>query len=45
LFKTGRVEESLKEHQAILDALLARDAAATVQCMKAHFANGLEAAS
>ena len=45
LFKTGRLEESLKEHQAIMDALLARDATATVQCMKAHFANGLEAAS
>ena len=45
LFKSGRLKESLKEHQAIMDALLARDAAATVQCMKAHFANGLEAAS
>ncbi|MEY4420020.1 MAG: hypothetical protein RLZZ498_616 [Pseudomonadota bacterium] len=45
LFKSGRLKESLKEHQAIMDALLARDAAATVKCMKAHFANGLEAAS
>ena len=45
LFKSGRLKESLKEHQAIMDALLARDAAATVQCMKAHFAKGLEAAS
>ncbi len=45
LFKSGRLKESLKEHQAIMDALLARDAAATVRHMKAHFANGLEAAS
>jgi DNA-binding GntR family transcriptional regulator len=45
LFKTGRLEESLSEHQAIMDALLARDAQACVQRMQAHFANGLEAAS
>ncbi len=44
LLKTGRMEESLAEHQAIMAALLARDAARTQQCMKAHFANGLEAA-
>ena len=45
LFKTGRIDESLREHQALMDALMARDEAASVQCMKAHFANGLEAAS
>ena len=45
LFKTGRLEESLKEHQALMDALLARDAALSVQRMQAHFANGLEAAA
>jgi DNA-binding GntR family transcriptional regulator len=45
LFKSGRLEESLKEHQAIMDALLARDAALSVQRMNEHFANGLEAAS
>ena len=45
LLKTGRIEESLREHQALMDALLARDETASVQCMKAHFANGLEAAS
>ena len=45
LLKSGRIEESLSEHQALLDALLARDAAASVQRMKAHFENGLEAAS
>ena len=45
LFKQGRLKESLKEHQAIMDALLARDAQASIASMKAHFANGLEAAS
>lgn len=45
LLKSGRIEESLSEHQALLDALLARDATASVQRMKAHFENGLEAAS
>ena len=45
LLKSGRIEESLSEHQALLDALLARDAVASVQRMKAHFENGLEAAS
>ena len=45
LLKSGRVEESLSEHQALLDALLARDAAASVQRMRVHFENGLEAAS
>ena len=45
LLKSGRLEESLKEHQAIMDALIARNAALSMQCMKAHFANGLEAAN
>ena len=45
LFKQGRLEESLKEHQAIMDALLERNTQASVDSMKAHFANGLEAAS
>ncbi|MFM2426295.1 MAG: hypothetical protein RL707_121, partial [Pseudomonadota bacterium] len=45
LLKSGRLEESLKEHQAIMDALMTRNAALSMQCMKAHFANGLEAAS
>ena len=42
--KTGRIAESLAEHQAIMAALLARDAVRTQQCMREHFANGLEAA-
>ena len=44
LFKSGRLDESLREHQALMDALLARDEALSVQRMRAHFANGLEAA-
>ena len=44
LLKTGRIEESLAEHQAIMDALLARDAQRTQLRMREHFANGLEAA-
>ena len=45
LLKTGRIQESLQEHRAIMDALSARDAAATAQRMREHFANGLEAAA
>jgi DNA-binding GntR family transcriptional regulator len=44
LLKNGRVAESLREHQALMDALLARDAALSTQRMGEHFANGLEAA-
>lgn len=45
LFKNGRLDESLREHQAIMDALLARDASLSAQRMQDHFANGLEAAN
>ena len=45
LLKSGRIEESLQEHRAVMAALVARDAAATVQSMQAHFRNGLEAAA
>ena len=44
LFKSGRIAESLGEHQQLMDALLARDAAQAVAQMQRHFANGLEAA-
>ena len=44
LLKSGRVDESLQEHQLILDALLARDPALSAQRMREHFANGLDAA-
>ena len=45
LLKTGRIEESLQEHRAIMVALTARDAEGTVQRMREHFANGLNAAA
>jgi DNA-binding GntR family transcriptional regulator len=45
LLKTGRVQDSLHEHQSLLDALLARDAEQAGLRMQEHFANGLEAAS
>jgi DNA-binding GntR family transcriptional regulator len=45
LLKQGRIEESLQEHQAILDALLAQDVAAATRAMRLHFENGLEAAN
>ncbi len=45
LLKTGRMQESLEEHRAVMAALLSRDAAATVQRMREHFANGLAAAT
>ncbi len=45
LLKAGRIEESLIEHRAIMAALAARDATATVQQMREHFKNGLEAAA
>ena len=45
LFKEGRIEQSLREHQAIMDALLARDAALATQRMGEHFSGGLEAAA
>ena len=45
LLKTGRIDESLQEHRAIMDALTVRDAAATVKRMREHFSNGLEAAA
>jgi DNA-binding GntR family transcriptional regulator len=44
LFKQGRIEDSLAEHDAIMVALRARDAAAAVQTMQTHFSNGLQAA-
>ena len=45
LFKTGRITESLAEHQAIMAALNAKDPVATAARVREHFANGLMAAS
>jgi len=44
LLKSGRIQESLAEHQAIMKALLARDVTAAAQAMQTHFNNGLQAA-
>jgi len=44
LLKSGRIEESLVEHAAVVEALLKRDAAAATERMQAHFRSGLEAA-
>lgn len=45
LLKQGRIEESLQEHQALMQALVKRDPGAATQAMLAHFRNGLEAAT
>ena len=45
LFKAGRIEESLAEHRAILDALMLHDSKAALQAVRSHFANGLLAAT
>ena len=45
LLKSGRIEESLAEHKAIMQALLSRNAKAAMQRMREHFSNGLEAAA
>ena len=45
LLKTGRINESLAEHQAVIDALLLRDAALTQARMHTHFLAGLDAAT
>lgn len=45
LLKSGRIDESLAEHRALMQALSAGDAAMATQCMRQHFANGLEAAA
>lgn len=44
LLKSGRLEESLAEHRALMTALLARNPTAAVQRMQEHFQHGLEAA-
>ncbi|MDD2920401.1 GntR family transcriptional regulator [Rhodoferax sp.] len=44
LLKTGRIQESLEEHRAIMAALAARNPQACTQRMQEHFSNGLEAA-
>ncbi|RTL33731.1 MAG: GntR family transcriptional regulator [Burkholderiales bacterium] len=43
LFREGRLEESLQEHRAIMQALLTRDTAACRLLVQTHFRNGLVA--
>ncbi|MEJ6004399.1 GntR family transcriptional regulator [Paucibacter sp. AS339] len=45
LFKQGRLQESLQEHRALIQALLARNANEAARLMRAHFDNGLAAAT
>ncbi|MDB5886487.1 MAG: transcriptional regulator, GntR family [Polaromonas sp.] len=45
LLKSGRIEESLLEHRAIMAALVARNASDTAQRMHEHFRSGLNAAA
>jgi DNA-binding GntR family transcriptional regulator len=45
LLKSGRIEESLTEHRAIMQALSLRNCEKTTQCMREHFKNGLAAAA
>ena len=44
LLKAGRIDESLAEHETIMQALLQRDPAAAAARMQEHFRNGLQAA-
>lgn len=45
LFKRGRIDQSLAEHEAVMAALRARDAVAAERAMQAHFTSGLQAAA
>jgi len=45
LFKSGRLQESLAEHRAIVAALVARQAHDAAERMRRHFDNGLQAAN
>ena len=44
LLKAGRIQQSLREHSALLSALKARDPEAATKRMQEHFASGFEAA-
>jgi DNA-binding GntR family transcriptional regulator len=45
LLKSGRIKESLNEHRAVMAAVSERNATLSIQKMKEHFRNGLEAAN
>jgi DNA-binding GntR family transcriptional regulator len=44
LFKQGRIDQSLAEHRALMQAIADGDAPAAARLMRAHFDGGLEAA-
>ena len=45
LLKSGRIDESLQEHRAIMAALLDKDAVLAIARVQEHFRNGLAAAN
>jgi DNA-binding GntR family transcriptional regulator len=45
LLISGRIQESLAEHQVLVNALQTRDVNASAQAMQTHFKNGLQAAA
>ena len=45
LLQSGRIEESLNEHRALMATIAARDATLAARRMQDHFKNGLEAAN
>ena len=45
LLKEGRIQDSLAEHRAVVDALMVRNSNAAASAMRQHIANGLQAAS
>ncbi|MDC8786233.1 GntR family transcriptional regulator [Roseateles koreensis] len=45
LFKQGRLSDSLLEHEALMQALMKRDADETRRLMREHFEHGLSAAT
>ena len=45
LLKSGRIEESLEEHRAVMDAIVQRRPEAAREGMQRHFRSGLEAAT
>jgi DNA-binding GntR family transcriptional regulator len=45
LLKSGRIEESLAEHRAVMEAIEQHDAEAARERMQLHFRSGLEAAA
>lgn len=45
LLKSGRIQESLDEHRALMEALTTRDRELCQRRMQEHFSNGLEAAN